>query len=355
MKPFFINKRIIAKIVLEVSDKMKIFLTGATGFIGSRLVEKLLLENHDVVMLVRSISGELVKKSRRIKIIQGDLLDIDSIVCGMKECELAFHLAAYTLPWSKDPSLPFRINVTGTENVLKAALIAGIRRVIITSTAGTMGISKYGKSIDETVINNEGLFTEYEKNKAEAEKIVSDYFKKGLEIVIVNPTRVYGPGRLTVSNSVTKIIFMYLHGLWRIMPGNGSAVGNYVFIDDVVDGHLLAAKYGVAGERYILGGENLSFSGFFKTLEDIGGKKRIMIYLPAGFLKVLVRTLSFIFQLFHKYPVITEEWLRKYLSDSIVSSKKAEVNLGYKITPFREGAMKTIDWLKYTKKQVIKD
>ena len=94
------------------------------------------------------------------------------------------------------------------------------------------------------------------ETKAEAEKIALDYSKKGLDVVTVNPTRVYGPGKLTESNSMTKIVRLYISGLWRIIPGDGKSIGNYVFIDDVVEGHILAARFGRKGERYILGGEN---------------------------------------------------------------------------------------------------
>ena len=201
---------------------------------------------------------------------------------------------AWTKPTYKDPSLVTGINVEGTVNVFEAALAKGAKKVVFTSTGGTMSYSRDGKPVDETTNPDPRLHTLYEKTKAEAEKITVDYSKKGLNVVTVNPTRVYGPGKLTESNSITKIIRLYLSGLWRIIPGDGKSIGNYVFIDDVVEGHILAARYGRSGERYILGGENLSFREMFNIIGETTGKRRILVNLPAGLMKGIINIVMFI-------------------------------------------------------------
>ena len=189
-------------------------------------------------------------------------------------------------------------------------------------------------------------YTQYEKTKAEAEEIALKYCASGTNIVIVNPTRVYGPGKLSKSNSLTKIIKLYISGFWRIIPGDGNSKGNYVFINDVVDGLILAAFSGRKGERYILGGENLTFREMFDKIGEADGRKRIVFSLNAGFLGIVIKFSNLLTRVFRIPPIITREWLDKYLNDSIISSDKAVKELGYKITPFAEGVTETIRWLK---------
>jgi NAD+-dependent farnesol dehydrogenase len=324
---------------------MKVFITGGTGFIGTRLTEKLISEEHNVTLLVRNPSRAVFKEMDKTSLVIGDLSDKEALKKGMKDCDWVFHMAAFTKPWAKDPSTVFMTNVTGTVNVIDTALECKVKKVIITSTGGTMGYSNDGKPVDESANPAPEYNTLYEKTKAEAEKIALEYTKKGLDLVIVNPTRVYGPGKLTKSNSLTRIIRLYISGLWRIIPGNGESVGNYVFIDDIIEGHILAARYGRSGERYILGGENLSFRDLIKIIGESAGKKRIVFNLPLVVMKRIVKLIMLFSKITGTPPVITMDWLDKYMNNWIISSDKAAKELGYKVTPFREGVSKTIQWL----------
>ena len=182
---------------------MKIFITGGTGFIGGRLVEKLVADKHEVVLLIRDPGKADNFKNKNVTLITGDLFDKDTFKKGMTGCDWVFHLAAFTRPWSKDPSMAYRTNVTGTINIFDAALESNVRKVVLTSTGGIMSFSQDGKAVNEITNLNPEYHTLYEKTKAEAEKIAVEYYKKGLPVVIVNPTRVYGPGRLSKSNSLT--------------------------------------------------------------------------------------------------------------------------------------------------------
>ena len=325
---------------------MKIFITGGTGFIGRRLTEKLAYQNHDIVLLLRDQSMAASFNGQKVEFVSGDLFDEEALNKGLEGCEWVFHMAAFTEPWSKDPSRAFRTNVTGTINVLEAAVRNNVKKVVFTSTGGTMSFSHDGKPVSELTNQDPEYHTLYEKTKAEAERAAIDYCKKGLHVVIVNPTRVYGPGKLSKSNSLTKIIRLYISGLWRIIPGNGESIGNYVFIDDVVEGHILAATLGRKGERYILGGENLTFRELFRITGEISGKKRKLFTLSLRLLKMIMRLITLLTKITGIPPVITREWLDKYLNDWIMSSEKAVSELGYKITPFREGVAETINWLK---------
>jgi len=329
---------------------MKIFMTGASGFIGSNLAARLARENHQVTILLRDPLKAEEYLSMGLKIIYGDLSNKEKLKSGMENCDWVFHLAGYTKPVSKDPQLPYVTNVTGTINVIEAAREQSVKKVIVTSTAGTLGYSLNGIPVDETVTISPRYNTEYERTKAFSEKAALDYNSDDLEVVAVNPTRVYGPGKITLSNSVTRIIILYGKGLWRIIPGSGEAIGNYVFIDDVVKGLILAAMHGKGGERYILGGENISYNDFFDTLGDLYNRKRKLVRLIEPSLKRIVKMAGIYSRIMNKPAVISEEWIDKYLRNWIVSSDKAKTQLNYEITPFREGAGKTISWIRSNKK-----
>ncbi len=331
---------------------MKIFITGGTGFIGQRLAEKLAEDSNEVVLLLRNPAKALKFNSGMISFVKGDILDEDAIDEGIKGADTVYHMAAYTKPWSEDPGMPNKINVMGTLNVLEAAVRNGVRIVVITSTAGTMSYSRDGKPVGETTNSDPQFHTEYEKTKAEAERLAAGYSGKIPCVVIVNPTRVYGPGELSKSNSPTRIMKLYRKGLWRVIPGSGDSVGNYVFVDDVVNGHILAAQKGVSGERYILGGENLSFNELFNALGETTGKTRRMLRVPLPVLEVVVKIAQFIADLAGRPPVITKEWLARYMNDWIMSSEKAINHLGYTFTPFREGAAITLNWLNTAKNKI---
>jgi farnesol dehydrogenase len=329
---------------------VKVFVTGGTGFIGSRLTERLLSENNDVVVLTRNPSSMASLTGYRVSIIKGDILNKALVTEGMKGCEIVFHLAAYTRPWADNPDLVSEINVKGTLNVLEAAAECGVKRVVVTSTAATMAFSNDGKPADESIAPDLQFNTLYSKTKVEAEKTAIEFFKKGLDVVIVNPSRVYGPGKDSKSNSVTKIIRLYMKGIWRIIPGDGESIGNYVFIDDVVEGLMLAASSGRPGERYILGGTNLSFNELFTIIEESSGKRRRLVKLPKVFLRKIIIIMSFITKITGIPPLITMDWFEKYMKNASLSSAKAIRELGYRITPAGEGISKTIEWLRLNNK-----
>jgi len=325
---------------------MRIFITGATGFIGGRLTEKLIGDGHYVVLLVRNPVEAGLKETTGMTIIRGDLDDKEALKSGMKGCHLVLHLAAFTRPYSGDPGVSYNTNVTGTGNVLEAASVCSVKRIVLTSTGGTFSYSSNGETVDESSVPAGAYHTEYERTKAEAEKLVHEFCEKGLEVIIVNPTRIFGPGKLTVSNSVTRIIYWYMKGIWRFVPGNGKAIGNYVYIDDVVNGIMLAAEKGRPGEKYILGGENITFRELFSYAGSASGRKRFMVYLPEPFLKFIVKLMMLFATIMRREPLITTDWLNKYLKDWIMSSRKAETELGYKITPVSTGIYETVKWLR---------
>ena len=247
--------------------------------------------------------------------------------------------------WDKDPTLCQRVNVEGTKNVLDIAVKCRIKKIVVTSTAGVLGPSN-SKPIDEKCERTTKFFTPYELSKCEMEIKALGFKGKGLQVVLVNPTRVFGPGILSEANSATKIIRAYIQGKWHIIPGRGHSIGNYAFVDDIIKGHVLAMEKGLHGERYILGGTNLSFLDFFSLVSAVSGQTYKMIRIPAPLMMCTAGLVFCFSRLFGKPPKIAPQWIRRYLRNWAVSSEKAERELGYKVTPIEKGIGQTIQWLR---------
>ncbi|MBI4429215.1 MAG: NAD-dependent epimerase/dehydratase family protein [Ignavibacteriales bacterium] len=331
---------------------MRILVTGGTGYIGSKLVERLVQQGERVNVLGFPADQEFSFPLEQVCFFVGDVLNQSLLDRAMQRCDRVFHLAAYARNWSKDVKTFFRVNVDGTRAVLDTAIKNNIRKVVCTSTNLTFGPSN-GKAVDESAKRQPVFYTPYERSKFIAEQLVRSYVRKGLHVVMVNPTRVFGPGALVESNAVTKMMKWYTEGKWRLILGDGRAVGNYVFVDDVVQGHLLAMEYGKAGENYILGGENLSFNEFFATLAELSGKRR-MIHLSAALAMVYARFERFLAQRFSHHPVISPGWAQTFLANWANSTTKAESELGYRPTPAREAMRKTLEWLSCASPEVAK-
>jgi len=323
---------------------LRVFVTGSTGFIGGNLSLKLARSGCLVHALSRSEQKATRIRHKNIRIFKGDILDRASLQMAMRDCQQVYHLGACTKAWVQSREQYVRVNVSGTINILETARKMGIEKIVVTSTAGVLGPSRRSAR-DEASNGIADLLTEYDHSKYLMEQKVKEHVKSGLHIVLVNPTRVYGPGLLSQANSASKLIHMYLQGKWRIIPGAGRKISNYVFVDDVVDGHILAMEKGRPGERYILGGPNTTYSDFFKTLADISNKRYAMFKFPGPLLIGISGLMLLFTKMSGSPPLITPQYVRKYLQDWEVSSNKAEKELGYVITPLEKGLEKTIAWL----------
>lgn len=322
----------------------KIFITGATGFIGRKLATRLANEGNQVVALIRSKAKSKDLKHDNISFVEGDLFNLAALEVGMHEAQEVYHLAAFASVWAKDDTFA-KVNIEGTLNILNAAKKKKVKKVLVTSTAGVIGPAIDGP-VNEESPRKVDFFTDYEKTKYESELKIKEYVNQGQHVVIVNPTRVYGPGPLNVSNSVTKLIKQYTEGKWKFIPGDGMSTGNYVYVEDVIEGHILAMEKGRAGERYLLGGEDASYYELFDTIAEVGGKKYKLYNMPLGILLAFGKIQLFLAETFGRPPLITPGWVRKYLYKWSVSSAKAQKELGYTITPLREGIQKTVDWVR---------
>ncbi|MBW6497022.1 MAG: SDR family NAD(P)-dependent oxidoreductase [Bacteroidales bacterium] len=331
---------------------MKYFITGSTGFIGMALTKRLVAEGNSIHLLVRSPQKAKELQLTGVTIFEGDILDVASIEAAMQGCTYVFHLAGYAKPTAKDPRVFHEVNVEGTRNVLKAALKLGIKRVVFTSTAGTFGPTDHIFDVNEESTRPERYYTLYAETKRAAELLCQVYQGKGLDVITVFPTRVFGPGVLNESNSLTKIAEKYQKGSWRIIPGNGKTFGNYVFVDDVVNGLILAMDKSMPGENFILGGHNATFKELFQTIRHASGKNYLFFYVPYLFLWLSSALLGVGGFLIRKPALITPSWVKRYLQHRRLSSEKAQKEIGYTITPLLQGFMKTYAWLNNEKEEI---
>jgi nucleoside-diphosphate-sugar epimerase len=345
-----------------MDDREKIFVTGATGFIGTRLVQALVerglrvraLSRRDGVApppgFGRSQPGPL--QHGLVEIVRGDITDRDSLLRGMEGCSRAFHLAAYAKNWAPDSMMFYRMNVEGMQNVFGAARQQGVARVVWTSSIVTFGPTPPGVVGDETLPRiTPACLTEYEQTKVTAEREALRQAAEGLPVVIVNPTRVYGPGHLTEGNSLARLINDYDRGRVPVLLNRGVNIGNYVLVDDVVRGHVLAMQRGRIGERYILGGENASLKEFFLTIDRVSGKTHFEIPMP-HFTPLLFAWLQKKrAEWFGVYPAITPGWIKTFSVDWAYRSDKAIRELGYSPTPLEDGLRITYQWLQRVRQE----
>lgn len=320
-----------------------ILITGATGYIGQRLAMRLAEEGHTIHVLCRSEAN--VPEHSNIRMFKGDITDKNSLIEAIKDCEEVYHMAGFARVWAKDPLTYEHVNVKGTLNVLDAALDVGAKKVVFTSTAGVLGPSE-----DRPVVEDDprqvDFFNEYEETKNRAESLIRKRVQEGEHIVIVNPPRVYGPGLMSESNAVTRLVDLYLKGKWRVMPGDGTKTGSYVYVDDVVNGHVLAMEKGRPGERYILGGTNASYLDFFDTLANVSGIQKKLIKVPIAAMTTFAGLQLLRTKLTGRAPLITPKWVRKYLYSWSLSSEKAQKELGYTYKSLEEGIRLTVQNLR---------
>ncbi|HHG84844.1 MAG TPA: NAD-dependent epimerase/dehydratase family protein [Bacteroidetes bacterium] len=327
---------------------MQIVITGANGFLGGRLAQKLADQGHEVSAMVRTLRDYDNLRHPKIKQIQGDILQPDRLEAAFEGAKQVYHLAALANDWAPDPRDFYQVNVQGTVNVLEAAAKMGIQKTVVTSTAGTLGPPDPGQvhPIDENHIRLVDFFTEYESSKSIAEERIQHYVRNGLNIVMVNPTRVFGPGKLDRKNGYVLVMDRYLNKAFAVAPGVRDVVGNYVHVDDVVQGHILAMEKGRTGEKYLLGGSNVTFSDLFASLDKLSHKKGRALRIPFGVIFMLAGFQEWRARWFRKAPMVTKGWFRKAAYDWPISSEKAHRELGYTPLEFDEAVKKTVDWLR---------
>jgi len=323
---------------------MKVLVTGATGYVGHNLALTLAQQGNEVNILVRNPGSVFIPRHRHIHVFTGDITEKISILPAMKGCERVFHTAALVRLYANKPSSFYDINVEGTRHVLEVALDTGVKKFIFTSTCGVIGPS-LNKPMSEADPRITGFSNDYDLSKFLAEKLVIDYAKLGLFTVIASATKVFGPGIETHPLSFNGMIRRFIEGKITFCPKPDDLISNYVFIDDLVTGHIQAIEKGRSGEKYILGGENLSYADFFQTLRNVSGIKGTLF--PAS--KNLARFYGgwhFVqAKLLGKEPFFSSKGVNQIFCNKSFDCSKAVEELNYNITPFARAIQPTIQFL----------
>jgi nucleoside-diphosphate-sugar epimerase len=322
---------------------MKIFITGANGYIGNHLAQRLARQGNQVHALVRSEKGSQLAHEN-ITIFRGDILDKAILKKAIKDCRQVYHTAAKVGAWARDPSEYYDVNVRGTQNVLDAAVIEGIEKFVYTSSSGVLGPSA-GEPVTEQTVRNIPFAIEYDQTKKMGEDLVIAYSKKGLCALSVNPSKVFGPGATSHSLTTNAIIQDFIKKKFTFIPYPGTFKVCFAFIDDVVTGHILAMEKGRPGEIYILGGNNISYFDFFDRIRSLAKMNARIIQVP----KSIVRTWAHFQQLNNKITGAAIRFPVKAVDHAynnyIFSSEKAIKELGYKITPLDQAISDTIQYI----------
>ena len=321
---------------------MRIFLTGGTGFIGGRVAAKLRERGDEVVALVRSPEKAGALREAGCELVEGDLSDVAAIKRGLEGADACIHGAAIYkvgIPKKERPAM-HESNVHGTENVLDAAIAAGVGRIVYVSTIGVFGNTRE-QVVDETYQRDEGdgFLSCYDETKYRSHQIAKDRIAKGAPIVIVQPGGVYGPGdHSEIGNFIDQIRTGKMRA--KVFPEMGF---NLVHVDDVADGVLLALDKGAAGESYILGGEVTRMDDLFTKTAAIVGRKPPKATLPPALMK-LSAPLGPVIGPLMGFPPNLSEAIRA--SDGVTywaKHDKAVRELGYAPRDLDTGLKQTID------------
>ena len=322
---------------------MKALVTGATGFVGAAVTRALLAARWEVRVLARAGSDRSNLRGLDVEIATGDLTDPRSLLSACSEVHGLFHVAADYRLGVRDPSQLYRANVEGTRNILSAARTAGVTRVVYTSSVATVGIPDDGAPGHErTPVSIEKMIGHYKRSKFMAEQVALDAAQAGQSVVIVSPSTPVGPGDV----KPTPTGQLVRDAAAGRMPAYVDTGLNIVHVDDVATGHLLAFEHGHIGERYILGGQDMSLQQILMQIAAIVGRKPPRIRLPYAAVLPLAYAAEGITKLTGRSGRLTLEGVRMSRKRMFFSSEKAVRELGYRWRPTVEAFTDAILWFR---------
>ncbi|MCI0400207.1 MAG: NAD-dependent epimerase/dehydratase family protein [Gammaproteobacteria bacterium] len=324
---------------------MTTLVTGATGFVGSAVARALVDAGKHVRVLVRPTSDRRNLLGLPIDVVEGDLGDRSSLERALVGCKALFHVAADYRLWSIRPEELYEANVAGTSNIMLAAACAGVKRIVYTSSVAALGLNPDGSPANETTpVTVNDMIGHYKRSKflaeAEVRRLVD---REGLPAIIVNPSAPIGPRDI----KPTPTGRMILDALLDRMPAYVDTGLNLVHVDDVAMGHLLAFQHGRIGERYILGGQNMTLKEILHEVASLTGHAPPRIRLPhavvfliAYFSETWARLTS------SGEPRVTIDGARMSKKRMFFSSEKAQRELGYQPRPIREALVDAMTWFR---------
>jgi len=319
----------------------KALVTGGTGFIGAHVVRKLVERGYHVIALVRPTSNLTLLKGLCLHTVVGDLTDFDSLIPAMRDIDELYHVAADYRLWARNPHEIYLNNVAGTRNVLEAAFVCGVSRVVYTSSVGCLGIPLDGSEGNETTpVEKNQLVGNYKKSKFDAEQAAVEYVARGLDVVIVNPSTPVGPGDIKPTPT-GKIVLDFLNGNMRGFVDTGL---NLIAVEDVAEGHILAAERGVTGEKYILGNRNMTLREILETLAHLTNRKSPTFHVP-HFLALAAAVVDTArCMALSKEPCIPIEGVLMSQKKMFFSSAKAIKELGLPQSSIEDALVRSITW-----------
>jgi len=323
---------------------MKAFVTGATGFVGSHVARVLAEHGADLRLLVRAQSDPRNIEQLNADRVIGDLCDPASLDKAISGCEVVFHVAADYRLWVRDPEQMYRANVEGTRAILNAAKKNGVRRVVYTSSVATMGFTGNGHPADEnSPVSLDNMIGPYKRSKFMAEQVAVEAARSGMDVVVVNPTTPVGE-RDIKPTPTGRIVVDFLKKKFPAYVDTGL---NLVDVHECAHGHVAALEKGRTGERYILGGENLTLKQILDKLAAITGLPSPKIRVPyvmalaTGVVDELVTG-----RLRGREPRATIDAVRMGRKKMFVCSAKAERELGWKPVPVDAALHRAVDWFR---------
>ncbi len=318
----------------------KVLVTGATGFVGSHIVRKLLNLGHQVRILRRKTSSVKMVEGLAVETAIGDVTDRDSVFEAVKGCEAVFHVAGHVSFWKGNNALQKRINVDGTRHVVEACLKHGVGRMVHTSSIAAIGFAPGGQVGDESLAYNWWPYhINYCDTKHMGEQEVYEGVRQGLDAVVLNPAIIFGAGDLNLNGGA--MVFQIARRKLAFYPPGGGCVCD---VEDVAEAHIQAWLKGKKGERYILGGDNHTWKSLFSLIAGELGVPAPRYPIPAPIYRLIGWGSDLMSRWTGKEPPMTPESVKISMVPCYYSSAKAIRDLGYQITPFRETVRKTYAW-----------
>jgi dihydroflavonol-4-reductase len=320
---------------------MTTLVTGATGFVGSHVARQLVSQGQAVRILVRRTSNVRVLEGLNVERVEGDLRDASSLERAMQGVRRVFHVAADYRLWTRRPEELYESNVEGTRHLLEAAGRAGVERVVYTSTVATIAVPRPGAlPNEETRATVDEIIGHYKRSKFMAEQEAIRAAGEGVPVVIVNPTAPVGPGDWKPTPT-GRILLDFLNGK---MPAYVDTGLNVAAVEDVAAGHLLALEKGRIGERYILGGRNMTLKQILDALSAITGRPAPRVRLPHAVALAAGYADEWFSRLAGRAPQIPVEGVKMSRHRMFVESDKAKGELGYRTTPVEAALERAVRW-----------
>ena len=323
---------------------MKAFVTGGSGFIGQHVVRKLIDRGYEVNALARSEQSVAILNALGATVFAGDITDTASMRPAMEGCDLVFHMAAWYYIGAKDWMQAEAINVGGTRRVLRLAHELGIPKIVYTSTVAVFGDTQ-GQLVDESYYNGGPFLTEYDRTKWLAHyKVAIPLIEKGAPIVIVQPGAVYGPGDTAF---VAQMMRMFYRGL-PALPG-ADLVVTYAHVDDIAEGHILAAEEGRIGESYVLAGPAIPLSEMIDFWGHLLGKRSPQLKISGRYLRPFAPMMETVYNTVPGMPsLFSGEATASLGATYMARADKARNELGWKTRPLQTGMLETFKWIAET-------